>query len=82
MKDVSEVKKGVRGTTYLLTVLGAGNRLGDEGAARLGEALQRNTSLTSLKLTGLKEGRGTKNRGAPEQASPTVFLVFGALLYR
>jgi len=38
----------------------SGNQVGDEGAARLGEALQRNTRLKSLFLssTGGREGEG------------------------
>lgn len=33
-----------------------GNRVGNEGAAKLGEALQHNTSLTSLHMRCTEEG--------------------------
>jgi len=41
----------------------AGNQVGATGAARLAEALQRNSSLTSLHLAGTEEVKEGKERG-------------------
>jgi len=44
--------------SIVLSLSCSGNQVGDDGAARLGEALQSNTSLTSLDLRCTEEGRG------------------------